>query len=227
MINEKNGLHIHDRSDEPEDIKCWTCEHEVIRSKLIPCSNCSFPLYDDYTTLACRHPVWLAVAVGPDQYRRICPICWQVSGISNLSYVTNRNDTSFIISAFNINIFQKIIDDEVIGDIFSISPNERNEFLIKCNQKRREKWRDEYDEYIKNSYEWKAKSLKVRKRDNYKCQHCGSSGKHIWLNVHHKSYRYIPYDPEWILITLCRKCHKEEHDRINERKKNVGIYSRY
>jgi len=29
----------------------------------------------------------------------------------------------------------------------------------------------------------------------------------------------LPYDPEFVLITLCRQCHKIEHKRLREEQK--------
>ena len=59
---------------------------------------------------------------------------------------------------------------------------------------------------------WKKLANKIRKRDNYTCQLCGS---HEHLQVHHKKYiKNIlawEYD-ESNLITLCSECHKKIHN---------------
>lgn len=60
---------------------------------------------------------------------------------------------------------------------------------------------------------WQKKRLEVMQRDNFTCQHCGCVDK--TLHVHHKYYRdgNDPWDyPLNTFITLCDKCHNEEHD---------------
>ena len=61
-----------------------------------------------------------------------------------------------------------------------------------------------------NNYKYKVWRDKVLKRDEYKCQHCGTFNKKDKITVHHifkwwkyKNFRYdIRND-----ITLCRRCH--------------------
>lgn len=48
-------------------------------------------------------------------------------------------------------------------------------------------------------------------RDNFTCQHCGSTDKQ--LHIHHKYYEYgveIWQYKNDALITLCKKCHEKE-----------------
>lgn len=75
-----------------------------------------------------------------------------------------------------------------------------------------------YDKkYIKYSNQlkdkrWKKLANKIRKRDNYTCQLCGS---HEHLQVHHKKYikdRLAWEYDESNLITLCSECHKKVHN---------------
>lgn len=62
--------------------------------------------------------------------------------------------------------------------------------------------------------QWAAKRLEIIRRDWEMCTHCMSTKN---LQVHHK--RYIPGRMAWEyhgwdsfdLITLCEKCHAEEH----------------
>jgi 5-methylcytosine-specific restriction endonuclease McrA len=51
----------------------------------------------------------------------------------------------------------------------------------------------------------------VLKRDNWRCQTCGSL---LNLEVHHKKLRsQAGDDSEFNLITLCNSCHSNEHWR--------------
>ena len=67
-----------------------------------------------------------------------------------------------------------------------------------------------YKDQLKDK-RWKKLANKIRKRDNYTCQKCGS---HEHLQVHHKKYiknrLAWEYDEE-NLITLCSECHKKVH----------------
>ena len=67
-----------------------------------------------------------------------------------------------------------------------------------------------YKDQLKDK-RWKKLANKIRKRDNYTCQLCGS---HEHLQVHHKKYikdrLAWEYDEE-NLITLCSECHKKVH----------------
>ena len=57
---------------------------------------------------------------------------------------------------------------------------------------------------------WKKKRTLVFKRDNYRCQHCGSPNN---LHCHHTSgYDKIPNEPISCLKTLCASCHLKEHE---------------
>ena len=68
-----------------------------------------------------------------------------------------------------------------------------------------------YKEQLKDK-RWKKLANKIRKRDKYTCQKCGS---HEHLQVHHKKYiknRLAWEYDESNLITLCSDCHKKIHD---------------
>lgn len=66
---------------------------------------------------------------------------------------------------------------------------------------------------------WQKKRLEILERDEFSCQHCGD--KDSTLHVHHTSYASSLWEddenntpwgyPSIILITLCDKCHDNEH----------------
>jgi hypothetical protein len=66
-----------------------------------------------------------------------------------------------------------------------------------------------------NTIEWQTKRIKILVRDGYECQNpkCNNTGDS--LHVHHKCYikSEFPWEiDDKYLISLCRKCHKKEHD---------------
>ena len=61
--------------------------------------------------------------------------------------------------------------------------------------------------------EWVEYSYLIKRRDNFRCVKCGSNR---FLNAHHLAYRVglKPWDyPQSWVITLCRVCHKAEHEK--------------
>lgn len=67
----------------------------------------------------------------------------------------------------------------------------------------------DYQDFLRTPY-WATVAEMVRKRDNYKCQECGSMEN---LNVHHKTYENHGDEIHHIedLICLCQKCHEKHH----------------
>lgn len=76
--------------------------------------------------------------------------------------------------------------------------------------------------------EWKACRHWIIERDMYMCQRCM---RQDGLQVHHK--RYIAGKMAWEyedkdLITLCRKCHADEHGKpVDESKIDNRMYDSY
>lgn len=60
-----------------------------------------------------------------------------------------------------------------------------------------------------DSQSYDALRQQVLRRDNWRCQFCGSLSN---LEVHHQQFRsHAGEDAEHNLITLCHKCHKGCH----------------
>lgn len=77
-----------------------------------------------------------------------------------------------------------------------------------------------YDEKQKLEYRsasWKEKRKHILIRDGYRCYHCGEVKDEKKLQVHHLFYldnRKIWDYPDETLITLCKRCHAEQHGKI-------------
>lgn len=72
--------------------------------------------------------------------------------------------------------------------------------------------KENYSELLKDP-RWQKKRLEIMQRDEFTCQHCGSSTEQ--LHVHHRYYdeSLNPWEYEnESLITLCENCHKREHN---------------
>lgn len=64
-----------------------------------------------------------------------------------------------------------------------------------------------YEEYLASDV-WKSKRLERLKIDGHQCTVCGSKSE---LCVHHITYNNLYEEKMEDLITLCKKCHREEH----------------
>lgn len=65
--------------------------------------------------------------------------------------------------------------------------------------------------------QWRELRKRIFLRDNYQCNHCGRQFKERDLQVHHLTYldgRDAWDYPEELLITYCKRCHAEEHEKI-------------
>lgn len=68
----------------------------------------------------------------------------------------------------------------------------------------------EYREYIQSD-RWDKKRRKRLKKDNYTCVDCGERDRP--LDVHHLSYDRLGNERMDDLVSLCRKCHNERHEK--------------
>jgi len=80
---------------------------------------------------------------------------------------------------------------------------------------RRDGFFEDYSVYL-NSPEWFRKRATVLKQDNYLCQGCR---ERTATTVHHLkgSYKYIPHEPLFMLVSLCTKCHDYITDTDREK----------
>lgn len=67
-----------------------------------------------------------------------------------------------------------------------------------------------YEDFLNTKF-WKDQSLRVKARDGFSCRLCGQCKN---IEAHHTSYKNNLFDvPDEDIITLCRSCHKELHDK--------------
>lgn len=75
--------------------------------------------------------------------------------------------------------------------------------------------KEEYESLLKD-WRWKERRREILERDDYTCQRCYANRyDDVVLNVHHRYYveDRMPWDyPDHALITLCKECHKKEHE---------------
>lgn len=83
----------------------------------------------------------------------------------------------------------------------------------------------EYADQLKTSA-WMRKKYEILERDSYVCSKCLKDNFEEQLEVHHIAYypnRKAWEYPDYMLVTLCRSCHQEEHDKGNTTKKKSII----
>lgn len=68
----------------------------------------------------------------------------------------------------------------------------------------------EKQEYL-SSIEWNILRAVVLSRDKHCCQHCNSTNN---LEVHHITYENLGAEKLDQLVTVCRNCHQQIHDKL-------------
>jgi len=86
-------------------------------------------------------------------------------------------------------------------------------------------YKGEYKDFLKSNY-WATVRVEILKRDKNKCSHCNTT---INLQVHHITYKnhFNELNNLNDLITLCKKCHKKEHDFIENPSSYYDPFSSY
>lgn len=81
-------------------------------------------------------------------------------------------------------------------------------FLLRFILPRRE-W---YRKYYLRSNHWRRKRKRIIQRAGGLCEACKMQKK---LDVHHQplAYKFLFFEPEFLLTALCRECHGEEHKK--------------
>ena len=80
-----------------------------------------------------------------------------------------------------------------------------------------------YSEKLKDP-RWQRKRLEIMKRDGFSCVECQESN--TTLAVHHRYYisGRMPWEyPDWSLKTLCKDCHKLDHDMDVAREEDSNL----
>ena len=74
--------------------------------------------------------------------------------------------------------------------------------------------------------EWQRKVDEIRQRDNYTCKICGAQDRQVHVHhiIYNRNLHYWEY-PNELLITLCKDCHRSEHeleDRLRKIKTSMN-----
>ncbi len=69
-------------------------------------------------------------------------------------------------------------------------------------------WKKVWKLYM-DSKTWEAKANRVKERDNFQCQGCGTIS--VQLNAHHETYVRRFCEKLEDLLTLCDDCHRGTH----------------
>lgn len=75
----------------------------------------------------------------------------------------------------------------------------------------------DYKDQLRTSA-WMRKKYEILSRDNFVCSNCLADNYESQLEVHHIAYengkKAWEYN-DYMLVTLCRECHQNEHDKNN------------
>lgn len=80
--------------------------------------------------------------------------------------------------------------------------------LVSLLRSKHKTYKNKYESYIMSD-EWQVRRNKRLEWDKFRCQQCGSSQQ---LQVHHLTYKRVFDEDILDLITLCKICHKDEHN---------------
>ncbi|MDD5625029.1 MAG: DEAD/DEAH box helicase [Candidatus Cloacimonetes bacterium] len=149
------------------------------------------------TVIECQNLLKKENCGGADKYFGLVTVTTTITGFKKLRFFTQE-----VIERVDLDLPPTKL--ETIAWWMGISPEVVNKV------KEQSLWNAEPNDYGKN---WLEITKVIRKRDGYRCQHCGAIEKDIPHHIHH----IIPFrkfdNPEEAnkphnLITLCPKCHR-------------------
>jgi len=83
----------------------------------------------------------------------------------------------------------------------------------------------DYQAYL-DSEDWKQLKKELKKLKKY--QKCRACGKPNYLQLHHKTYRWVGTTKEQLgIVTLCGKCHKRTHEYAKKKDISIARATRY
>ena len=74
------------------------------------------------------------------------------------------------------------------------------------------RYRARYTNHLKSRY-WKELKLSRLMLDNYKCYSCKTPVTFYTSDCHHKTYTNLGKESILDVITLCKECHNDVHNR--------------
>lgn len=68
-----------------------------------------------------------------------------------------------------------------------------------------------YERYMRSAA-WQRTRVRAIRRAGGRCsrRRCGVAAP---LDVHHRTYLLIGFDPRWLVVAICRSCHEATHGR--------------
>ena len=117
-----------------------------------------------------------------------------------------------------IKIFEKEFKDEE-GELLSqilliLWKQEKKKNKKRKPKRKKNKKKPDLNKYYRTKHWGKTKEKRLKK-DNYTCQKCGKKAD----IVHHKTYENLYHEKMQDLISLCYKCHYEQHKKTGDAKK--------
>ena len=84
---------------------------------------------------------------------------------------------------------------------------------------------EDYKAYLESS-KWKTLKKELKKlKKNQKCRACGRTG---WVQLHHKTYRFVGTSKEQDgIVAMCGKCHLRTHRYAKNKDVSVLRATRY
>lgn len=72
-----------------------------------------------------------------------------------------------------------------------------------------------YNEYLVSNH-WQGLRAAKLAQAGYCCEHCKTTCEDTTLDVHHKTYEHLGFEPLGDLEVLCRRCHLLQHAQVEK-----------